>query len=525
MKKLSLTKRLFIMGLCFMFGMLMVGITGIQSSKTLSGYLERVVHSDLPLVRNLTLIDMVHDGVRGATIEAMLGVAAHQPAHISEAEKALEQHTKSVQEEFKLIHDLKLNSSESEKLANAESGMKDYLAKAKQVIEIAKSGETASINAEFEKFQNQFEVLEKSLAELAETIQLEKKNYSDTALANARGEQQKSIIVLIFSLLLGTGMFGFITRSLKRFLMGISHHLQEKSGTLFQSSDKLLKISRTMSDTISKESSAIHQSATAMEEISSMVKKTHEGATHLSEVAESSSRTAIEGQSSFRSITKEMDELKNCIEAIMKEVKLSSSEIGGIAQLVSEIGNKTKVIDDIVFQTKLLSFNASVEAARAGEQGKGFAVVAEEVGNLAAMSGVASNEIASLLGDSVKKINEIISRSVSRMENLMSSSQEKMDVSFESLSRGTSKLDAIVTQVQDLRSMIDEITSAIREQTQGINEVNQAVITLQGTTHEIVEASRANHTIAESLKEDSDAVDLVSADLNQLMNGQQKWAA
>ncbi|MBC7465119.1 MAG: hypothetical protein H7256_03945 [Bdellovibrio sp.] len=50
---------------------------------------------------------------------------------------------------------------------------------------------------------------------------------------------------------------------------------------------------------------------------------------------------------------------------------------------MEEIGNKTKVINDIVFQTKLLSFNASVEAARAGEHGKGFAVVAEEVGKLA----------------------------------------------------------------------------------------------------------------------------------------------
>ena len=73
--------------------------------------------------------------------------------------------------------------------------------------------------------------------------------------------------------------------------------------------------------------------------------------------------------------------------------------------LISEIGNKTKVINDIVFQTKLLSFNASVEAARAGEHGKGFSVVAEEVGNLAHMSGNSAKEITQLLESSINRVN------------------------------------------------------------------------------------------------------------------------
>ena len=60
---------------------------------------------------------------------------------------------------------------------------------------------------------------------------------------------------------------------------------------------------------------------------------------------------------------------------------------------MEQIKDKVNIINDIVFQTKLLSFNASVEAARAGENGKGFAVVAEEVGNLASVSGKAANEI------------------------------------------------------------------------------------------------------------------------------------
>lgn len=55
------------------------------------------------------------------------------------------------------------------------------------------------------------------------------------------------------------------------------------------------------------------------------------------------------------------------------------------ASISAGIKGKRKVINQIVFQTKLLSFYASVEVARAGESDKGFAVVAEEVGNLATM--------------------------------------------------------------------------------------------------------------------------------------------
>jgi methyl-accepting chemotaxis protein len=53
---------------------------------------------------------------------------------------------------------------------------------------------------------------------------------------------------------------------------------------------------------------------------------------------------------------------------IIKRIETSNSHFSDIAQAVSEISAKTKIIDDIVFQTKLLSFNASVEAARAGKR-------------------------------------------------------------------------------------------------------------------------------------------------------------
>lgn len=91
------------------------------------------------------------------------------------------------------------------------------------------------------------------------------------------------------------------------------------------------------------------------------------------------------------------------LHAAMNTMKTSNAEVKELVGIINGISERTKVIDEIVFQTKLLSFNASVEAERAGEHGRGFAVVAQKVGNLAQMSGKAAQEISSILKQSIEK--------------------------------------------------------------------------------------------------------------------------
>ena len=71
----------------------------------------------------------------------------------------------------------------------------------------------------------------------------------------------------------------------------------------------------------------------------------------------------------------------------------TSSAMLEIAKEVNLVNQTISVIDQIAFQTNILSLKAAVEAATAGEAGKGFAVVAQEVRNLATRSAEAANEI------------------------------------------------------------------------------------------------------------------------------------
>ncbi|WP_034911578.1 PAS domain-containing methyl-accepting chemotaxis protein [Erwinia sp. 9145] len=136
--------------------------------------------------------------------------------------------------------------------------------------------------------------------------------------------------------------------------------------------------------------------------------------------------------------------------------------MSGIADSSKKIASITSVIDGIAFQTNILALNAAVEAARAGEQGKGFAVVAGEVRSLAQRSAKAASEIKSLVENSVAKVE--------------SGSVHAFDTG--------QTMESIVSQVQNVTSMISQIGAATAEQASALSEISLAVEELDSITHQ-----------------------------------------
>lgn len=187
--------------------------------------------------------------------------------------------------------------------------------------------------------------------------------------------------------------------------------------------------------------------------------------------------------------------------------------------IINQIQEKTNVINDIVFQTKLLAFNASVEAARAGEFGKGFSVVAEEVGNLATMSGEASKEITHIIDLGSKTIKNIINSAKSNNEIISRENVKTVYAGTIAAEKCEKVLSDISVQIERISMKSTQIKLASDNQNKDAQEINSAMGTLDEVTinnNEI--GNKIGHTVVTLADQTKNLKNQVSR-LNKIIKG------
>ncbi len=284
----------------------------------------------------------------------------------------------------------------------------------------------------------------------------------------------------IFCLVVST----VIVSKLYKQLSDVIEGLRASAGRTFKFVSQLGEMSSKVNEMSSSQASAIQETASTLDEVSQMVKMSAQNANNSVEISAKSESGANHGKNVVSQVVSAMNEIKNSNEDVLASTSEGNKKISEIVTVINEISEKTKVINDIVFQTKLLSFNASVEAARAGEHGKGFAVVAEEVGNLAQMSGKAAQEISSILDESVSRVESIVKENQSSIETIMVKSKSKIDEGINVTGECTSALESIVQDVKVVSNMANEISSATAEQESGVSNISEAMNQLQDITNE-----------------------------------------
>jgi hemerythrin len=237
-------------------------------------------------------------------------------------------------------------------------------------------------------------------------------------------------------------------------------------------STDLLSSSQEQLDTLSSTVSASH-------EINSMIMKTSDNAKDLNENAVNLSQMAGEGKNIVLKMVNSSLEIKEGSEHFKTEMQESLTELSSALLVIQEIANKTKLINEIVFQTKLLSFNASVEAARAGEHGKGFAVVAEEIGKLAEVSGKSSLEIAQIVERSVLSVNQALSSTKKKVEDLTRKTAERSQHGYDEAKSCELIFNSISDKISTINTMVKEISTATSEQAMGVEQLDHAIVSLQ----------------------------------------------
>jgi methyl-accepting chemotaxis protein len=336
------------------------------------------------------------------------------------------------------------------------------------------------------------------------------------------GHIKNTILLGLIPIVVAVGFaYSVVKKPLSR-LTTLSELLTNVSEKVAVTSRQMSDNSASLSQATIEQTSSLQETASSLEEIGSMVKKTADNAALTTEASNKSQEKANQGNMVVEKMINSMDEINLSNQHIMEEIKKSNQQFMEIVQVIHEIGNKTKVINDIVFQTKLLSFNASVEAARAGEQGKGFAVVAEEVGNLAKMSGDAATEISTMLDDSTKRVEQIVNQTKQKVESLMNQGSDKVNQGVRVANECGEVLKDIVINVSTSAQMAGEISVASAEQTQGIHQITKAMNQLDVVTHDNSQTSQDLSEVASVLNNEAQRLDSAVKDLLETIEGKKK---
>jgi len=217
--------------------------------------------------------------------------------------------------------------------------------------------------------------------------------------------------------------------------------IKEIASTVSDAANTISDGAVDLTQRIEEQAASLEQTSAAMEQMSGTVQQNADNTRQATHLAMRARESAYEGGKVVQKTI-----------AAIAEINISSKRVADI------IG----MIDDIAFQTNLLSLNAAIEAARAGEQGRGFAVVATEVRYLAQRSATAAKEIKKLINESVKKVDE----------------------GTQLAHKSGETLEEIIKAISQVNELIVEIAAATQEQSVGIQEVTKAVLQMDKTTQD-----------------------------------------
>ncbi len=264
---------------------------------------------------------------------------------------------------------------------------------------------------------------------------------------------------------------GIVTQ-VKKAAAQVNTSLGENEGAIRQLSSEALKQAEETTRTLD-----------SLQAMTSSIQEVAENARQAAFVARRASTTAVTGGVAMDRTVENIFSLRETVADAAKKVK----RLGESSQKISKVAS---LIEQIALQTNLLAINAGIEAARAGEQGHGFAVVAEEVGELAARSAEATQEIELIVDSIRKETAEVV---------------EAMEVGTSQVVEGTHLVEDAkqsLSEVLEVSRQIDALVQSISNATVSQAQTSQSVTELMKEIAKVSErTSTSTRNVSGSLKE------------------------
>ncbi len=325
-----------------------------------------------------------------------------------------------------------------------------------------------------------------------------------------------SLFVLIALVVLASWLF---SRQIASKLSQVIESAFSRSQSLSSVSATLKHQSSELNDSTQKSAAALHETSVSVEEISAMAVSTLDSSKMLEDASLDLESKTQESRSYLKVIEQVVEQMRGSAQNIGKSSAETISDLNEIKGYFQKINESTKVINEIVLQTKLLSFNASVEAARAGEAGKGFSVVAQEIGELARLSSESAAQIGDLLGQSDYRINAITQKNEVRSQGAVGEVSRSVDACEQIADKWARFISSLGQKTSEMRGKIEAISLAAQEQSKGVKGINEALIELESVTRINSDTCGAANEAAHDLQQESESLNQNMLELDKLVNG------
>jgi methyl-accepting chemotaxis protein len=247
-----------------------------------------------------------------------------------------------------------------------------------------------------------------------------------------------------------------------------------------ESNTKVSHMAQELAKASNEQAASLEETAASLEEITSTVTSNTKNIEKMSSLAQEVTNSSNLGEKLANQTAQAMDEI--------------NQEVTAITEAIS-------IIDQIAFQTNILSLNAAVEAATAGEAGRGFAVVAQEVRNLASRS-----------AEAAKDIKEIVIKA-----------SQKADAGKNISSQMIEGYNSLNSNIEQTIQLIKEVSTSSKEQQTGIEQINDAVAQLDRITqqnasfaNEVMNLSKESLVLSESLLDSASKTNFKQETLEQV---------
>ncbi|MBT9311900.1 methyl-accepting chemotaxis protein [Leptothoe kymatousa] len=339
-----------------------------------------------------------------------------------------------------------------------------------------------------QKAQLEAEALSEERRQRQETLQMELLGLLDDVEGAARGDLTVRADVSAGEIGTVADFFNAIIESLRQIVTQVKTSAVQVNTSLGANEIAM----QALADDALQQSERTTQTLNSVENMTMAITQAADRAQQAAVVAREASQTAADGGEAMDLTVQNILELRATVGETAKKVK----RLGESSQQISKV---VSLINQIATQTNLLAINAGIEAARAGEEGQGFAAVAEEVGELAARSAAATQDIERIVDSIQRETADVVSAIESSTSQVVEGTR-RVDDAKQSLSRMLEVSQQIDVLVQTISAAtVSQVETAANVSTlmQEISSVSERTST---SSRVVSEALQQTVSVAKELE-------------------------